>query len=119
MARHPGQHNPGNAPEPTVPAGIAGAPGEHVSMPPSNEKKPLGGVEGFRFNAVAEEPTREVLTPRVDPAARRRALIIVVFAVIAVALLAFLTLNPLGTQTRDGSGGKSREFRPSYGEPGG
>lgn len=92
-------------------------------MPRSSEgkgpgKEASGEIDGFRFNSIAEEPTRQVLTPRVDPAARRRTLVILILAVLAVLLLAFLTINPFGTETRNGSPGGNRAFRPNAGEPG-
>ncbi len=60
---------------------------------------------GFKFNPVGrEEPAREVLVPRVDPAVRRRTFLILGLAVIAVILLILVVANPFGIENRGGSG---------------
>lgn len=69
----------------TNPSADAGVP------PPPRSDSTTSGLK--RFNSLTEEPAREILKPQVDPAVRRRTLIIGSIAAIIILILAFLVVS--------------------------
>jgi hypothetical protein len=66
-----------------------------------------------RFNAVGrDELAREVLVPKTDPAVRRRTVIILGFALLALFALVLVVANPFGVTRGGGSGSSGRSFDP-------
>lgn len=82
----------------------------------SNPPKP----PGVKFNSVGrEEPARTILTPRADPALRRRTFVALVFVVIAVLLLILVVASPFGVERSDPNRGRGGSFDvPRGGETG-
>ena len=67
---------------------------------------------GFKFNQVQrEDPASAVLVPQVDAAARRRRVVFVALALLAVALLALISRNRLGVETVGGTTRPGGTFR--------
>lgn len=68
---------------------------------------------GLRFNSVGvEEPAREVLVQQVDPAVKRRTMIFVTLAVVAVlALVITITLKQFVVGTTSEGRGTNRTFQ--------
>lgn len=66
---------------------------------------------GLKFNQVGREDyAREVLTPKVDAAVRRRTYLIVGLAVLAFVLLILVSINRFGVETSGGGANPDRAF---------
>ena len=68
-----------------------------TGTPPAATGKETAGGPGIKFNHVGrEEPAKEVLTPQIDPALRRRRIGFIFLALIALAVLIAVSLIRFG-----------------------
>lgn len=88
------------------------SPPKSLSTPAADSNADAVRDLGFKFNQVQrEDPASAVLVPQVDAATRRRRVVFIALAVLAVALLALLSRNRLGVETVGGSTNRAAPFR--------